>query len=74
MQLFLSTQKNSEQSVKPCKMIHVRMRDKNMRQLENIPGGKGVDIAEIEHNGPVFEQETDEQGRIFKRSVNEPGK
>ncbi len=55
-------------------MIHVRMRDKNMRQLENISGGKGVDIAEIEHNGPVFEQETDEQGRIFKRSVNEPGK
>ena len=50
------------------------MCDKYVCQLENIPGGEGMNIAEIEHDGPVFKQETDEQGRIFKWSVYESGK
>ena len=31
-------------------------------------------VAEIEHDGPVFEQEMDERDRAFKWSHNESGK
>lgn len=61
MDVAVSPQKNPEELVETDKMIHVRMGNEDMIDLEELAGGKSVEIPEIEEKGrrPILELQID---------------
>jgi hypothetical protein len=64
MEGFLSAEEDPKQRVKADEMVHVRMGDKDMGDLEQISKGEGTNVPQVEHDCPFFKQKRDEQPRV----------
>ena len=60
VKLLFTTKEKTQQPVKAYEMIHMRVADKNMADLENISGRKWTDVSQIENYGTFFKKKGDE--------------
>ena len=52
-------------------MIDVRVRDEDVRELENLGGRKAIEAAEIEQHGRALPAQADVQAGVAERPVDQ---
>src|SRR5262245_17044198 len=68
----LAGEEHAQQVVEADEVIHVRMRDEHVRDLEQRRRRQAVDPAQIEQHRPPLMPQPDIQPRIPKRRVHQP--
>jgi hypothetical protein len=59
MQVFFTAQRNSQDTVKPDKMIDMRVGDEGVADFEKLFGAEGQGISQIKKDCPVFKKKRD---------------
>ena len=69
--LVVACEEDAQQMIEADEMVHVRVRNENLADLEEDGGRLTVDAAEIEQQGPSVVTEADVQAGIAERGIDE---
>src|SRR5262245_39288794 len=71
--MLFAGKKDAQQVVEADEVVHVRMRDEYVRELEQRRRGLAVDAAEIEQHGAALVSQPHVEARIAKGRVDQTG-
>ena len=57
--------------IEPDEVIDVRMRDKHVGELKDLPHAEAVEAAEVEEHSPSLVVKADEENRVLEHTVDE---
>jgi hypothetical protein len=64
-------ERDAQQPVETHEVVHVGVRDEHMADAQQLAWRQRADVAEIEEQGALFEEEIDQEPGVAKRRVDE---